>query len=312
MKKNIIETIRKNTLTNFKGSKPCDYPPSLEVISPSKNYSFQAHFYEKKIDDGITFGNHYFTKIIIFDSVTKEEIGSYLTNNRAIFSSQNGMTTVYNWLELDGKEYLLLSETQYGQSIFDLKEKTLYSFQSKDAHEEIIGHYPSPNGLHLTILLYDGSANYRAVVYDLLNPTVLPYKELFCKNIDNGAYIEKIDCNNGHLNITYSENYFYSPTFVKIEVREVPVEIDWSAQLRCYFQDIHGNEYTCFEKNQAMLTVLVDETVTFPIEGAVNCGIKKYRTENGRKIYTIGGDDMKNKDNVTVLEIEVFEEQIIF
>ena len=308
MIKNKIETIKKETKRHFKGSEPCDYPMSITVVSPSKNYFFQADFFQKKTDDGITSGNYYFTKIAVFDNETKAEIGNYLTNNGATYSSEDGMTTIHSWLEIDGKEYLFLPETKHGISVFDLTNRTLHSFEMANAYEEIVNFYPSHNGLYMAVLLYGHFPKFRVAVYDLSNPTVLPYKEIFTKNLDDHIYVEKIECNNGNVNIIYSENHSFSTPFLKVKIQGTT---DVESRLRCEFQDIRGTTYMCSEKNEAMLDYVVDENTPVPIDSFVNADVVSYRTENGRKIYKISGD-ISYDSAPKVGFIEVFEEQIEF
>ena len=306
----LIEKVRSATLHDFQGSEICDYPLSTASVSPSENYFFEAAYFSKPIADGITFGNFYFTKITIFDYKTKEIVGEYLTNNYAgyDFKTQKSVT-IHTWLVADGKEYLFLPEAKLGFSVFDLQEKKLFSHIEEHAQFEIMEFHPSSDGLFMAVVLYGNHPRYKVVVYDISMPTVLPYKEVFSKNIPDDAYIEKVECNFGHVKIHYFENHRFSNPFLKVQIRETNNDI--TDHLRCHFSDIHGKAFTCFEKNQAMFGFVVDETVALPLDSLVNISIIGFRTENGRKIYKIGGGISYNCTPEMEF-IEVFEEQIEF
>ena len=218
------------------------------------------------------------------------------------------MTTIHSWLEIDGKEYLFLPETKRGISVFDLTNRTLHSFETERAYEEIVNFYPSPNGLYMGVLLYGHFPKFRVAVYDLSKPTVLPYKEIFTKNLDVHVYVEKIECNNGNVNIICSENHRFSTPFLHVKIQGTT---DVEYRLRCEFQDIHDTLHTCSEKNEAMLDYVVDENTPVPIDSFVNADVVSYRTEKGRKIYKISGDI--SYDSAPKVDfIEVFEAQIEF
>jgi hypothetical protein len=90
--KNIETQIRQETLLHFEGSKEVEHMPKIRIVSPNQKYCFDATTYSKPIDDGITFGFYFTTKIEVYDNKTQEKIFEFLRNDPYAY---------HCWLEIE-------------------------------------------------------------------------------------------------------------------------------------------------------------------------------------------------------------------
>jgi hypothetical protein len=289
--KNIETQIREETLRHFQGSKEVEHEPKRRVFSPNQKYYFDATTYSKPIDNGVTFGNYFTTKIEIFDNLNKEKVFEFLRNDAYSY---------HLWLEIEGTEYLFLSEFEQGMSVFSLTESKFKShINSEDSHQ-IIEYYPSPDLLKMAAVQvqYGNCPKYRVSIYDISRPFVLPYPLVYQDDVSDNQRVESLKWLDGmYVDVLYREEIRIGKTSLKVEVFEV---FDDDFMLRCRFKDIHGKEYICTEKVQAMIGS-VDENTKFPFMGSVDVGLVKKYTLNKQKIGTIGVD----------LGSEFYEAQII-
>jgi hypothetical protein len=293
--KNIETQIREETLRHFQGSKEVEHEPKRRVFSPNQKYYFDATTYSKPMDNGVTFGNYFTTKIEIFDNQNKEKMFEFLRNDAY---------SPHLWLEIEGEAYLFLSEFQYGMSVFNLTERRFKSnIGSKDRHQ-IIEYYPSPDLMKMAVVevQYGNFPKYRVSIYDISRPFVLPYPLVYKNDVADNQRVESLKWLDGmYVDVLYREEIRIGKTSLKVEVFEV---FDDDFMLRCRFKDIHGKEYICTEKVQAMIGS-VDENTKFPFMGSVDVGLIKKYTLNKQKIGTIGVDlgfEFHEAHNIDVYE----------
>jgi hypothetical protein len=294
--KNIATQIRQETLLHFEGSKEVEHSPKTRVFSPNQHYYFDATTYSKPIDNGVTFGSYFTTKIEIYDNKTQEKIGQFLRNDSYSY---------HCWLEIEETEYLFLSEFQYGMSIYNLTEKKFKSAIDSENGHQIIQYHPSPDLLKMAVVEYGNYPNFRISVYDISRPMNLPYPLVYKENIVDNQYVESVKWLDGmYLDVLYRKEIRIGKTLLKVEVFEI---FDDNFMLKCRFKDIHGKEYICSEKVQAMIGS-VDENTKFPFEGAVDVGLIKKYTLNKQKIGTIGIDVGTSFHEAHI--IDVFDNQL--
>jgi hypothetical protein len=278
--KNIETQIREETLRHFQGSKEVEHEPKRRVFSPNQKYYFDATTYSKPIDDGVTFGNYFTTKIEIFDNQNKEKMFEFLRNDAY---------SPHLWLEIEGTAFLFLSEFQYGMSVFCLTERRFKSNIGSEDRYQIIEYYPSPDLLKMAVVevQYGNFPKYRVSIYDISRPFVLPYPLVYKNDIADNQRVESLKWLDGmYVDVLYREEIRIGKTSLKVEVFEV---FDDDFMLRCRFKDIHGKEYICTEKVQAMIGS-VDENTKFPFMGSIDVGLIKKYTLNKQKIGTIDVD----------------------
>jgi hypothetical protein len=296
--KNIETNIRQETVLHFQGSKEVDYEPKRRVFSPNLKYYFDATTYSKPIDNGVTFGNYFTTKIEIFDNQNKEKVFEFLRNNAY---------SHHYWLEIEDTEYLFLSEFESGMSVFNLTERKLKSYVDSEDRHQIIQYYPSPDLLKMAVVQvqYGNYPKYRVSIYDISRPFVLPYPLVYKDDVSDNQRVESLKWLDGmYVDVLYREEIRLGKTSLKVEVFET---FDDAFMLRCRFKDIHGKEYICTEKVQAMIGS-VDKNTKFPFMGSVDVGLIKKYTLNKQKIGTIGVD--LGSEFYEAQIIDVFENQL--
>ncbi len=143
--KNIESKIREETLRHFEGSTEVEHAPKSRIFSPNKNYYFDATTYSKPIDNGVTFGFYFTTKIEIYDNKTEEKIFQFLRNDSYSY---------HCWLEIEETEYLFLSEFQNGMSVYNLTEKKFKSHIDSEYINQIIKYYPSHYLMNIAVVRY--------------------------------------------------------------------------------------------------------------------------------------------------------------
>jgi hypothetical protein len=293
--KNIETQIREETLRHFQGSKEVGHEPKRRVFSPNQKYYFDATTYSKPIDDGVTFGNYFTTKIEIFDNLNKEKMFEFLRNDAY---------SPHLWLEIEGTAYLLLSEFQYGMSVFNLIERRFKSSIGSEDRHQIIEYYPSPDLLKMAVVevQYGNFPKYRVSIYDISRPFVLPYPLVYKSDVADNQRVESLKWLDGmYVDVLYREEIRIGKTSLKVEVFEV---FDDDFMLRCRFKDIHGKEYICTEKVQAMIGS-IDENTKFPFMGSIDVGLIKKYTLSKQKIGTISVDlgfEFHEAHNIDVYE----------
>jgi hypothetical protein len=272
----IVTYTRNKTSGNFEGSTLVDYPPKTRYFSPDKKYCFDMTIFSKPIDNGVTFGNHYFAKIDIFENESQELIFEALNNH-----SQDA----HQWLVIDGKTYLFFAEFQQGMSVYNLTDKTQQSYLAEKSHYQIIQYFPSPDALKMATVQY-GLQNLEVLVYDISKPMELPYPLVFKKTIEysNGKQVKTIDWYGDSINIVHEEYVQVCSTSIKVQVVGIA---DDNYRGKCRFEDMHGNEYFGYEKWEAMLDFMPDENTVFPIESGLTVHVVKVFTKNNQKIATI-------------------------
>jgi hypothetical protein len=275
---NIQDKIREETLLHFEGSKEVEHQPKRRVFSPNQKYYFDATTYSKPIDNEVTFGSYFTTKIEIYDNKSQEKIFEFLRNDSYSY---------HCWLEIEETEYLFLSEFQNGMSIINLTEKKYKSFVESEYGQQIIQYYPSPDLMNMAVVKYGNYPRFEIAVYDISRPMILPYPLVYRDAVSDMQEVESLKWLDGmYVDVVYREQVRIGKTLLKVEVFEV---FDDNFMLRCRFKDIHGKEYVCTEKVQAMIGS-VDENTKFPLAGAVDVGLIKKYTLNKQKIATIGVD----------------------
>jgi hypothetical protein len=296
--KNIETQIREETLRHFQGSKEVEHEPKRRVFSPNQKYYFDATTYSKPIDDGVTFGNYFTTKIEIFDNQNKEKMFEFLRNDAY---------SPHLWLEIEDTAFLFLSEFQYGMSVFNLTERRFKSNIGSEDRHQIIEYYLSPDLLKMAVVevQYGNFPKYRVSIYDISRPFVLPYSLVYKNDVADNQRVESLKWLDGmYVDVLYREEIRIGKTSLKVEVFEV---FDDDFMLRCRFKDIHGKEYICTEKVQAMIGS-VDENTKFPFMGSIDVGLIKKYTLNKQKIGTIGVD--LGFESHEAHNIDVYENQL--
>jgi hypothetical protein len=294
--KNIEAQIREETFLHFQGSEEIQHEPYERVFSPNQKYYFDATTYSKPIDNGVTFGNYFTTKIEIFDNQNQEKIFQFLRNNPYSY---------HNWLIIEEIEYLFLSEFQYGISIYNLTEKKFQSYIDSENGHQIIKYYPSPDYLKMAVVQFGNYPNFRVSIYDISEPMNMPYPIVYKKDIYDNLHVESLKwLESMYVEVVYKEEIRIGKTSLKVEAFEVFGDDFW---LKCRFRDIHGNTYQCTEKVQAMIGS-IDGNTKFPMEGFVDVGFIKKYTLNNQKICTISVDlDSSFSEAQT---IDVYENQL--
>ncbi len=270
-----IEYTRNEVRGSFQGSFAEDYPTKTKYFSPDKKYFFDMEVFSKPM---ITFGNHFFAKIAIFDAHSQEKIFDVLNNH----SKDH-----HQWLEIEGKTYLFFAEFATGMTVYNLTEKKCQSFIGAEDRHQIIQYYPSPDLMNMAVVRYGNYPRCEIAVYDISRPMILPYPLVYRDAVAETQEVESLKWLDGmYLDVVYREQIRIGKTLLKVEVFEVFDDDFW---LRCRFKDIHGKEYVCTEKVQAMIGS-VDEHTKFPFSGAVDVGLIKKYTLDKQKIATIGVD----------------------
>jgi hypothetical protein len=294
--KNIETQISAETLLRFQGSEAIQHEPYKRVFSPNKKYFFDATTYSKPIENGVTFGNYFTTKIEIFDNQNQEKIYQFLRNDAYSY---------HYWLEIEDIEYLFLSEFQYGISIYNLTEKKFQSYINSENGHQIIKYYPSPDSLKMAVVQYGNCPNFRVSIYDISEPMNMPYPLVYKKNVSDNQYVESLKwLDSMYIEVVYQEEIRIGKTSLKVEVFEVFDDDFW---LKCHFKDIYGNAYQCTEKVQAMIGSF-DENTKFPFMGSVDVVLIKKYTLNKQKICTISVDLGSSYSEAQT--IDVYENQL--
>jgi hypothetical protein len=139
--------------------------PSEVYQSKSELYYIQTERYLQ--NDPIR--NWIVTKISIHHKEQPDYVFEYLTDND---------DTSFEWLQKDGKEYLLLPELQGGQSIFDVLAQKLYSCYSIIDPFIWIDIYPSPNKTKFAVLGCYWGYPWEIKIYDCSKLVELPYPSI--------------------------------------------------------------------------------------------------------------------------------------
>jgi hypothetical protein len=298
MVNNLAEQFRKETLLLLENSVLSDYPPKNRYFSPDNQYYFENESFTKPIDDGRTFGSHFLMKIKIYENITKTKIAEFITNHPEL---------EHLWLTKDGKSYLYLVEFRNGISVFDLTEKKLTTYISKNDWQQICKYYPSPDLEKLAIIKYSNNG-FLLETYDISDTTKLPYPILFKKHLteSNGHYVESIIWqDNFNFDVITKEQIRLGKAFLKVKVIGI---VDDGFRLRCSFNDIYGKEYICFEKTQAMLNFMPDENTIWPLDGAVDVHLIRKFSKNQQNYAVISAEIDEDYHNSG--EIEVLQNQI--
>ncbi len=275
-----VTSTRKEVSGSFQGSSAVDYPPKTKYFSPDKRYFFEIEVFSKPIDDGITFGNYFFSKIVIFDTHSQEKIFDALNNHA---------NDCHQWLAIEGKTYLFLAEFATGMTVYNLTDKTQNSDLKEDSHHQIIQYFSSPDALKMATVEY-GLQELVVLIYDISKPMDLPYPIVYKKNLgdSNAKSVQTIDWRSGSgIGISLQEEIQVCNTSIKVQVIGV-AEDQWRGISR--FEDIDGKAYFVKEKLEAMLSFLPDENTVFPLESGISVNIDKIYTRNGQKIATISID----------------------
>jgi hypothetical protein len=130
----------------------------------------------------------------VFQTDGNQKLSEFIRNDDSVF---------HGWLNVNNKNYLLLSEDLQGKSIFDLTERRFYSYSFKEEEFIWCEYYPSPNSQKLAIVGCYWACPYEIVVFDTSNPLNFPYNELY-RHYDEQEKIEWLD--NTTLKFTGSEN----------------------------------------------------------------------------------------------------------
>jgi hypothetical protein len=295
---NHIDFTRNIIKINFKGSQPVEYPPKMKYFSPDEKYFFQMEVFSKPIDDGITFGNYFFSKIDIFNTHSQEKIFGILNNH-----SENH----HQWLTNDGKTYLFFAEFEKGITVYNLTDKTQNTYLKEDSHHQIIQYFPSPDALKMATVEY-GLQEFQILIYDISKPMELPFPVVFRKKIEdsNGKHIKAINWGgSGNIEIIHHEQIQICNTSLKVQV--VGISEDKYCG-KCQFEDIDGKVYFCYEKLESLFGFFVDENTIFPIESGVSVNIIEIFTQKEQKIATVSVEIDYLFFNV--ININVFENQL--
>jgi hypothetical protein len=293
-----ITHIRNKTIGNFQGSLPVDDLPNKTYFSPDKKYFFEMSVFSKPIDDGITFGNHFFAKIEIFEKESQKMIFETL---------HNYSLDAHEWMDIGGKTYLFFAEFQNGMTVYNLTDKTQNSFLAGDNHYQIIQYFPSPDGLKMATVEY-GLQNLAVKIYDISKPMDLPFPVVYHKIIENnnGKQVKTIDWHgSGYINIVHHEQIQICRTSLKVQVVDIS---DDKFSGKCRFEDIHGNEFYLYEKWQGMFGFEADENTVFPLESSISVEIIEQYIKNNQKIAHINVDLGYYRSETHL--IEVLESQL--
>jgi hypothetical protein len=289
---NIINFTRNKTSSNFEGSLPVDYPPKTTYFSPDKKYFFEMTVFSKPIDDGVTFGNYFFAKIEIFDKESQAMLFQTLHNHSA---------EAHQWVEISGKDYLFFAEFQNGMTTYNLTDKTQKSYLAEGCQHHIIQYFPSPDGLKMATVHY-GLQELLILLYDISKPMDLPYPVVFKQKIEdnNGKQVKTIDWHGDSINIIHHEYVQVCRTSIKVQVIDV---FDDKFSGKCRFEDMHGNEYYCYEKWQAMFGFMPDENTVFPLESSYTVEVKATYIKNNQQIALVQIDSGYYRPEIQLFEV---------
>ncbi len=294
--KNIESKIREETLRHFEGSKEVEHISRYRVFSPNRKYFFDTITYSKPIDNGVTFGYYFTTKIDIYDTKNQEKLFEFLRNDPYSY---------HHWLEIEEIDYLFLSEFQDGMSVYNLTEKKFESYIGAEDRHQILQYYPSPDKQKMAVVKC-GLNDLVIEILDMSEPMRLPYPIVYKMEVDRNTHI--IDTiiwkNSVDIDVNYKHQIRIGKNLLKVEVFEAFDDNFW---LKCRFKDIHGKEYVCTEKAQAMIG-FVDENTKFPISSYFDVEIVKKYTLNNEKICTVAIDLGSPYANVHM--IDVFDTEI--
>jgi len=118
------------------------------------------------------------------------------------FSHSDDVCSV--WLYRQNKDYLLYPEAQGGQSIFDVENKRLYSFYSKEDAFIWTDILASPDNNKLAVIGCYWACPYELVIYDCSDLFVLPYPYIYREHVESGFSLKEW-CNNQSLTLINSK-----------------------------------------------------------------------------------------------------------
>lgn len=139
-----------------------------ESHSPSSKFKLVIEYYE--YIEGIR--RFSYSKGIITNQ--KNEIVTVINRNYGIFP--------YQWIEKDGKEYLLCGTDYQGYTIVELQTGQTNSYVPESAYEGLgfcwVAMYHKTDNDKLAVEGCIWAHEYEIVIYDIENPMALPYKEI--------------------------------------------------------------------------------------------------------------------------------------
>jgi hypothetical protein len=293
---NIANYERNKISGNFQGSLPVEYPPKTKYFSPDGQYFFELEVFSKPINDGVTFGSYFFAKVAVFDQKTQEKLFETLNNHSG---------SPHQWLTIDGKTYLFFAEFLQGMTVYNMTDRIMTSHLAESSLCQIIQYFPSPDGLKMATVQYDGH-NLEILLYDISKPMELPFLVVFKKKIEynNGKIVKTIDWHGNNINIVHEEYVQICNQSIKVQVVGV-TEDKWRG--KCRFEDIYGNEYFCYEKCEA-IGFFPDDNTIFPFESGICVNVIKIFSQNNQKIAKIEVE-IGYLESKTI-QLDVFEHQV--
>jgi hypothetical protein len=127
--------------------------------------------------------------------VTKVQIGNIEKDGHFFEYLTDNEHTCSLWVYKDKKDYLLLSEFQGGQSIFDVEEQKLHSFYSEADPFIWTSIFLSPDKTKLAVTGCYWACPFEIVVYDCTNLTELPYACIYRQPLDNNFEMKEWEDN---------------------------------------------------------------------------------------------------------------------
>jgi len=162
-----IDLIRKNIIDHFNPQGMIEGSEEIKLSESGLYYYSCTQFRQKS-----TNCNWIVSKIEIWDTEAAKKIFEYITDNDMSHYSSC-------WITSKGNEYLFLSETQTGYSIFDISTCQLYSYNIEEDPFIWMKMYFSLDRKKLMVEGCYWACPLELRVYDMENITKLPYKLLY-------------------------------------------------------------------------------------------------------------------------------------
>lgn len=139
--------------------------------------------------------------------ITKVYVG-HLEKNGWLFSYlTDNDDTCWAWIDKGKKEYLLLPETQDGQSILDISTLKLYSFYSSEDPFIWAQIVPSPDQTKLAVIGCYWACPYELLIYDCSHLLELPYPYMHIQGLNDTFFKIKEWADNQTVVLTNNKKY---------------------------------------------------------------------------------------------------------